>query len=273
MINGKGESGLNKIRIGIIMVTLLLLLVGCSNDKSASEGNGTSKTEKVELHISAAASLTDALDDFKKTYEKEHENVELTFMYGGSGKLATSIENGAPSDVFLSASKKDMDTLEDKDSLDASTRTDFTENVLVLIANEDSESSLTSFEEIDPASIDHFVIGEPESVPVGRYTKEVFEHLKLWEPMQEKLVLASDVRQVLTQVELGNADYGVVYSSDAFISDKVKVIAESDPSWHEPIVYPGAILKESKHPDEAQQFFDALLGDQGQETLAKYGFK
>ncbi|WP_233505376.1 molybdate ABC transporter substrate-binding protein [Sporosarcina sp. BI001-red] len=256
-----------------MMGVMLLLLAGCSKEKPASEGSGTSTVDKVELHISAAASLTDSLDDFKKTYEKEHENVELTFMYGGSGKLATSIENGAPADVFLSASKKDMDTLEGKDLLDVSTRTDFTKNVLVLIANQDSNSAINSFEDIDPATVRHFVIGEPESVPVGRYTKEVFEHLKLWQPMQDKLVLASDVRQVLTQVELGNADYGVVYSSDAFISDKVKVLAESDPSWHEPIVYPGAVLKESKHAHEAQQFLDALLDEQGQETLAKYGFK
>lgn len=256
-----------------MMAVMLLLLAGCSKEKTATEGNGTSTAEKVELHISAAASLTDALDDFKKTYEKDHDNVELKFMYGGSGKLATSIENGAPADVFLSASKKDMDALEDKELLDASSRKDFTRNALVLIANEDSDSTLSSFDDIDAAEIDHFVIGEPESVPAGRYTKEVFEHLKLWEPLQDKLVLASDVRQVLTQVELGNADYGVVYSSDAFISDKVKVLAEADPSWHEPIVYPGAVLKDSKHTDEAQQFFEALLSEQGQETLAKYGFK
>ncbi|MDW0109466.1 molybdate ABC transporter substrate-binding protein [Sporosarcina aquimarina] len=264
---------MSRLRIGILMAVLVVLLAGCSNHQKGTEGSGTDPTEKVELHISAAASLTDALDDFKKTFEKEHENIELTFMYGGSGKLATSIDNGAPADVFLSASKKDMDTLEDKGLLDAGTRTDFTKNALVLIANEDSDSAVTSFDEINPSAFDHFVIGEPDSVPAGRYTKEVLEHLKLWGPLQDKLVLASDVRQVLTQVELGNADYGVVYSSDAFISDKVKVLAESDSSWHEPIVYPGAVLKDSEHTEEAQVFFDALQGEQGQEALAKYGFK
>ncbi|MBD7909461.1 molybdate ABC transporter substrate-binding protein [Sporosarcina sp. Sa3CUA8] len=246
---------------------LMILLIGCTPAKEDSS------SEKVELHISAAASLTDALDDFKKAYEKEHENVELTFMYGGSGKLAASIENGAPADVFLSASKKDMDSLEEKNFLHVSTRENFAKNRLVMIASEDSKSTITSFEEIDPATIDHVVIGEPETVPVGRYTKEVFNHLKLWEPMQDKFVLTSDVRQVLTQVELGNADYGVVYSSDAFVSDKVKVIAESDPRWHEEIVYPGAVLKDSKHAEEAYQFFNTLIGEQGQEILAKYGFK
>lgn len=251
----------------MMVAVCVMFLVGCTN------GDGDSSAEKVELHISAAASLTDALDEFKGIYEKEHETVELTFMYGGSGKLAASIENGAPADVFLSASKEDMDNLENKDLLDVSTRQNFAENRLVLIANEESDSTITSFEEIDPEAIDHFVIGEPETVPVGRYTKEVFDHLELWEPMQDKLVLASDVRQVLTQVELGNADYGVVYSSDASISDKVKVIAESNSSWHRPIVYPGGVLKESKHADEAQRFLNALLGEQGQEILGKYGFK
>lgn len=264
---------MSRLRIGIMAAVLLVLVAGCTNVQDDAEGSGTGPAEKVELHISAAASLTDALDDFKETFEKEHKNIELTFMYGGSGKLATSIDNGAPADVFLSASMKDMDTLEDKDLVDAGTRTDFTKNGLVLIANEDSDSAIASFDEIDPANLDHFVIGEPDSVPAGRYTKEVLEHLNLWEPMQEKLVLASDVRQVLTQVELGNADYGVVYSSDAFISGKVKVLAESDPSWHEPIVYPGAVLKDSEHAKEALVFFDALQGRQGQEALAKYGFK
>lgn len=255
----------------------VFVMAGCSStDGQRKGGAGTDtsdRAEAVELNISAAASLTDALNDFKKTYEEQHDDVTLTFMYGGSGKLAISIENGAPADLFLSASKKDMDTLEGKDLIDESTRADFTKNVLVLITNEDTEDPITSFEEIDPADIDHLVIGEPESVPVGRYTKEVFEHLGLWEPMKDKLVQASDVRQVLTQVEMGNADYGIVYSSDAFISDKVKVVAEADPDWHSPIVYPGAVLADSEHPEEAQQFFDALLGREGQDVLKKYGFK
>lgn len=250
-----------------IVSIVMILLVGC-----APEEEDTS-SEKVNLHIAAAASLTDALDHFKVVYEKEHENVELTFMYGGSGKLAVSIENGAPIDVYLSASKKDMDSLEEKNLLDGSTRENFAENELVLIANKDAKSISSRFEDIDPDTVDHFVIGEPETVPVGRYTKQVFNHLKLWKPLKDKFVFASDVRQVLTQVELGNADYGVVYSSDAFVSDKVKVIDESDPSWHEPIVYPGAVLKDSEYKEEAKQFFNVLLGEQGQEILAEYGFK
>ncbi|HEX5563800.1 MAG TPA: molybdate ABC transporter substrate-binding protein, partial [Sporosarcina sp.] len=105
------------------------------------------------------------------------------------------------------------------------------------------------------------------------YAKEVLEHLNLWKPLQDKLVMGSDVRQVLTYVEMGNAEYGIVYSTDAFASDKVVVLAEASPSWHTPIVYPGAVVKDSRHHDEAQDFLDFLSGEEGKAILQKYGFK
>ena len=166
-----------------------------------------------------------------------------------------------------------MNDMEEKGLIVDESREDFTANALVLIAHKDSDSTITSFEDIDPTVIDHFAVGEPESVPVGRYTKETFENLNLWEPLQDKLVLGSDVRQVLTHVEMGNADYGVVYSSDAFISDDVKVLAEADADWHAPIVYPAAVVAESKHQEAAQAYVDYLTSDEGKEALQKFGFK
>lgn len=257
-----------KIKQLFIMVIAMVIVVGCS-------GNGVKKTDvdEVELMISAAASLTDALTDLKNTYEAEHDNVSISFNFGSSGKLATQIEQGAPSDIFLSASSKDMDKVDSLGLIDKSTRVDFTKNALVLIANNDSQMTIRSFKEIDPATISHLAVGVPESVPVGRYTKEVFEHLGLWEPLQSKLVMGSDVRQVLTHVEMGNADLGVVYSSDAFISDKVKILAESDPAWHTQIVYPGAIVKNTNHQQAAQDFLDFLISEKGQTVFEEYGFK
>ncbi|MFS0574996.1 molybdate ABC transporter substrate-binding protein [Sporosarcina sp. 179-K 3D1 HS] len=243
-------------------------LLGCSGG-----GSETSQTPKVELMVSAAASLTDALTDIKRTYESRQEGVTLTFNFGSSGKLATQIEQGAPADVFLSASEKDMDGLEAKGLIVEHSRVDFTSNSLVLISAKESTLGIPSFPEINPRSIQHLAIGEPEAVPVGWYTKEVFEHLGLWEPLQDKLVLGSDVRQVLTHVEMGNADLGVVYSSDAAISDKVKVLAEANGEWHTPIVYPGAIIRESEHQQAAQAFLDYLISDDGEELLRKCGFQ
>ncbi|WP_228548357.1 molybdate ABC transporter substrate-binding protein [Sporosarcina obsidiansis] len=264
-----------------LFVMLSVLLVGCADeepekvDSTVKNSPATDKqpAKEVELLISAAASLTDALEDMKATYEEQHEGVTLTYNFGSSGKLSTNIENGAPSDVFLSASSKDMNDMEDKGLIVEGSRADFTSNVLVLIANKESDSTITSFEEIDPSTIDYFAVGEPETVPVGRYTKEMFEHLNLWESLQDKLVRGSDVRQVLTHVEMGNADYGVVYSSDAFISNDVKVLAESNPDWHAPIVYPGAVVEASEHKEAAQQFLDYLTSDVGKEALQQFGFK
>lgn len=251
-----------------LILSVCLILSSCSN-----KGLETAQEKPVELMISAAASLSDVLMDVKDTYEQMNENVVLTFNFGSSGKLANQIDQGAPVDVFLSASSKDMDTLAEKGMIDKTTRVDFTKNVLVLISSLNSNFELNSFEQIDSAQIDHFAIGEPESVPVGRYAKQVFEHLDLWQPLQDKLVMGSDVRQVLTYVEMGNADLGVVYSSDAFISDRVKVLAEANPEWHKPILYPGAIIEDSRHKNEAQAFLDYLMSEEGKDTLQKFGFK
>jgi len=246
---------------------LLLVLAGCS------AGESEKSAEPVEIMVSAAASLTDALTDMKTSFEKEHESIIVTFNFGSSGKLVQQIEQGAPSDVFLSASSKDMNTLDEGALLVEGTRIDFAANELVLITNKDESFTMDSFEDIDPSTIAHFAVGEPESVPVGRYTKEVLESIGLWEPLQDKMVLGSDVRQVLTHVEMGNADLGVVYSSDAKISDKVKVLATANAEWHGPIVYPGAVVSDTKHPEEAKAFLAFLTGDEGKEILKKYGFK
>ncbi|WP_126427831.1 molybdate ABC transporter substrate-binding protein [Brevibacillus marinus] len=273
---------MKRISLFFSLLCLLLLLFGCSTGEQPSAGQqpsqaanaaGPAASQQVELLVSAAASLTDALQELQTSFEREHPQIRLTFNFGSSGKLAQQIEQGAPADVFLSASKKDMDKLQEKQLILSDSRVDFAQNALVLIANQANPLSLSSFAEIDPGKIGHFAMGEPASVPAGRYTKEVLEKLNLWEPLQGKIVFGSDVRQVLTYVESGNADVGVVYSSDAMVSDKVNVLAEAEPDWHEPIVYPGAIVANSPHAEEAKAFLAYLTSEQGKEILQKYGFK
>ena len=223
--------------------------------------------------ISAAASLTDVLNELKPIFEDEHPSIELTFNFGGSGKLAQMIIQGAPSDVFLSASESDMDKLEVEDMILKDTRVNFAENELALIVNKNQPAKVSSFKEISSAGVEHLAIGEPESVPVGRYTKQVLERLDLWDSLQGSLVMSSDVRQVLTHVELGNADAGIVYASDVLRSEKVMIVATADSDWHDPIMYPGAVVSDTAHPDEAKAFLAFLTGEKGQALLHKYGFK
>lgn len=266
----------------IANIILLLLLVvftqACSKEdpKASSqekERQASSPPQRVEIMISAAASLTDALNELKLSFEKEHHTIAVHFNFGSSGKLAKQIEQGAPSDVFLSASKKDMDSLGEKKLILEESRVDFAHNKLVLISPKESPMTYSSFEQIKTDEIQHIAMGEPEIVPAGRYAKQVLESIRLWEPLQGKLVLGSDVRQVLTYVESGNAEVGVVYSSDAVTSNKVKVMAFANPEWHDPIVYPGAIIAGTQHKEEAQAFLSYVSSDMGNRILEKYGFE
>ncbi|EJL41350.1 MULTISPECIES: molybdate ABC transporter substrate-binding protein [Brevibacillus] len=258
-----------------------LMLGACSTSQTAPQANEPAKTEnsqqqqapQAELMISAAASLTDALNELKTGFEAENPGTTLTFNFGSSGKLATQIAQGAPSDVFLSASKKDMDGLDEKQLIVKDTRQDFTKNSLVLIAGKDSSIAITSFEELNNPDIKHIAVGEPESVPAGRYAKETLDTLKMWESLNGRMVFGSDVRQVLTFVESKNAEVGIVYSSDAAISKDVKVLATAKPEWHKPIVYPGAVISASKHTDAAKAFLAYLTSDKGKAILQKYGFQ
>ncbi|MED0737244.1 molybdate ABC transporter substrate-binding protein [Aneurinibacillus thermoaerophilus] len=260
--------------LSLLLVLLLFVLAGCTNSGSSSKSEELSApAEKVELTISAAASLTDALKEIKAAFEKENSNTIVTYTFGSSGRLAKQIEQGAPIDAFLSASKKDMDTLQDKNLIAADTRVDFAANELVLVAPKDSSLHIDSFDKLSPEHIKQLAVGEPESVPAGRYTKETLEKIGLWNKLQDKLVLGKDVRQVLTYVESGNADVGVVYASDARISKKVKVLAIAKSEWHKPIVYPGAVTANTQHADQAKAFLKYLASKKGKEILEKYGFK
>lgn len=263
-----------KLYISIFIIPLILLLIstGCSQNNAKDGSERANTLEPTELMISAAASLTDALNEMKQVYEKEHKTVDLLFNFGGSGKLATQIEQGAPTDLFLSADQKSMDNLQKKSLVKADSRVNFTGNKIVLVAEKNNGISITSIKDIEPNTLSQIAIGEPESVPAGKYAKEALESLGKWNEVQDKLVFAKDVRQVLTYVESGNADIGFVYSSDANASDKVKVLAEADTSIHTPIVYPAAIVADSKNQTEAQQFIDFLHSDVGQSILEKYGF-
>ncbi|MBO8163428.1 MAG: molybdate ABC transporter substrate-binding protein [Brevibacillus sp.] len=263
--------------MGWLLLTVLFAVACTSAQPHAPHGDsissGASPAGQTELMISAAASLTDALQEIKKSFEERYPAITLTFTFGSSGHLARQIEQGAPSDLFLSASRREMDTLEKKHLIDKDSRVDFAGNRLVLIAAKESAWALSSFEEIQPEQLQYLAIGDPESVPVGQYAKEVLQSLMLWDALEGKLVLGADVRQVLTYVESGNVELGIVYSSDTVVSSKVNVLAAARPEWHKPILYPAAIVAESPHKREARVFLDYLTGEQGKRVLKKYGFQ
>lgn len=247
----------------ISLIAMIIFITGCS----APSNHGDSP----HLKVSAAISLTDALEEIKASYERDH-NVSLSYNLAGSGTLAQQIQQGAPVDVFISANEQWMDVLEAEEVIKPNTRVQITGNNLVLIVNKNSSLSYKSFDEITPDHVRNIAIGNPESVPAGKYTKDALTTLGLWTSLQDILVYAKDVRQVLTYVELGNADIGFVYESDAISSDNITILATSETGQHDPIVYPGAIVENTKHTDDAKAFLKYLLSKEAQEILAKHGF-
>lgn len=261
-------------RILLLLLTVTLIISGCSASPGALDKNGSGKDQapavKKELMISAAASLKNAMVEIEKVYEEKNPGINLTFNFGSSGSLQKQIEQGAPADIFLSAGKSQMDALEQKNLLLKDTRVNFLANKLVLIVGKNNKEVNTFADLVQTKQIS---IGTPESVPAGKYAKEALINMKLWDLLQPKLVLAKDVTQVLTYVESENVDAGMLYGSDAQASDKVRVVADAPTDSHSPIVYPGAVIAATQSPSEAQAFMAFIISPEAQNIFAQYGFK
>ena len=223
------------------------------------------------LLISAAASLKEVLEEIKPLYQQSKPNVNISYNFGSSGALQQQIEQGAPADIFISAAKRQVDALEQKGFLVAGTRNIIAKNKLVLVVPKNAVG-ITSFYSLKDAKVKKIAIGEPRSVPAGQYGQQVLEKLKIWSAINSKLVFANNVRQVLASVETGNADAGLVYITDAKISDKVKVVVTADEKYHSPIIYPLAVIKSSKNVDAAKEFSQFLSSNQAKAVFRKYGF-
>lgn len=231
---------------------------------------GTPK-KQVNLTISAAASLTDAMKDIQTAYAKEQKDVTLTLNFGSSGSLQQQIEQGAPVDIFMSAAAKQMDNLEAKDLIVKESRQNLLKNKMVLVASKNSKG-IEKLDDLATDKVKIIAIGDPASVPAGKYAQEVLTYYGLWDKVQSKLVLAKDVRQVLAYVEAGNAEAGFVFLTDAGISKEVKTVLIADEKSHSAIVYPVAIIKDSKNSKEAADLIRFMSSDKGQAVFEKYGF-
>ena len=247
------------------------VLVGCSTDLVKEES--LENTEKTELVIAAAASLKEVTSDMESVFEEKNKNIDLIFTYGGSGSLQQQIEQGSPTDVFISAGSKQMKALDDEGLLLDGTKIDLLTNKVVLITPKD-KTDLTSFEDLNSDKVSQIGLGEPSTVPVGQYTEEILESIGVLDSIKksDKVVYAKDVKEVLTWVETGNVDAGVVYETDAKTSNSVNIVCEASENSHNEIVYPVAIIKDSKNSEEAKKFVDFLNSGEGKTIFQGYGF-
>jgi len=248
-------------RLAIPLLAALALLGSCSRGPEGPV-------------VLAAASLQDALTEVADAWVEEgHPRPVLSFA--GSSSLARQVEAGAPADIFVSADEAWMDDLVKAGAVKGERR-DLLSNRLVLV--EPLESSM----EIDldrPENLllalphgSRIAMAEPETVPAGRYGKAALESLGLWEALKDRIAPAENVRAALVLVEAGEAPLGVVYETDALVSDRVKVAAVIPPETHPPIRYPVALVHKTPGSD-AKAFYDYLAGDEASAIFARYGFR
>lgn len=271
----------------LLALSMTAGLTGCgSTAATADTGSAATDTEKTEIVVFAAASMTETLEEIKKTYEAEHEDVTLTFNFDSSGTLKTQIEEGADCDVFISAGQKQMDQLDitadaevNTDGLDfveSDSRIDLLENKVTLVVPEDNEKGIESFDALKNAleSGDIMMAMGNSDVPVGQYTQKILEYYGLDE--QElanagKITYGSNVKEVTTQVAEGSVDCGVIYCTDAF-SEGLTIVDEATADMCGQVIYPAAVMKNSSDIDAAQEFLDYLTTDAAMEVFESVGF-
>ncbi|MFV0440589.1 MAG: molybdate ABC transporter substrate-binding protein [Lachnospirales bacterium] len=251
-----------------VIVALLMLSVfvtGCST----SQSNETAVGET--FLVAAAASMQPSLEELSLLFQEQNPDINMESTYDSSGKLQVQIEEGLEADVFISASTKQMNALDEQGLMDSDSIISLLENKIVLIVPDDSTLDISSFEDILLA--DKIAIGDPESVPAGQYGKEVLESLDIYDEAIEKASLGTNVTEVLNWVAEGSADVGIVYATDAATTDKVKVVAEApEGSLEKPVLYPIGIVGNSDNHELSEQYISFLRSEDAKSIFEQYGF-
>lgn len=255
----------------LVFITLLVLAFNLSFGMRSLDSSVAIAQSNTQLIVSAAASLTDALKELAPLYRQARSNVTIRYNFASSGALQQQIENGAPADVFIAAAAKQMDALQQKNLLVAGTRRNLLTNRLVLVVPNHA-SRVTNLRSLTDGQVKRIAIGDPRSVPAGQYAEEALTKAGLWNQLKPKYVLASNVRQVLQFVAAGNADAGLVYLTDAKTTNQVKIAQTIPSGLHSPIIYPIAVLKNSRNPTASRDFAQFLFSRTARKVFEKYGF-
>ncbi|MCP4715120.1 MAG: molybdate ABC transporter substrate-binding protein [Deltaproteobacteria bacterium] len=248
-------------RIGYIF--LITMTIACARPLHAAE-----------LLVSAAMSLKNAFEEIAPLYEGQEPSVTIRYNFGSSGTLEKQIEAGAPADIFASASQRFMNILAETKSIWPVTRRDFARNSMVLIVPRNNPAAINSFKDLGTERCRSITIGNPRSVPAGKYGAEVLKHMGIHKQVQTKLIFGEHVRQVLDYVARGELDAGIVYATDARIrSNKIEVIATAPPTSHSPVRYPIAVVNSSRQRELANKFVEFICGsNKARAVLLKHGF-
>ena len=231
----------------------------------------TATAGATDIIVSAASSLTNAFNDIGKEFEKANPGHKVLFNFAGSGALLQQIARGAPVDVFAPADQDTMDKAAAQNLILRSSRTDFARNTLVVVVPADADLTLVDLEGLRSASIKRIAIGNPETVPAGKYAKAALEASRLWDVLKDKMINTQNVRQSLDYVARGEVDAGFVYATDA-LAMRGKVTLVFNVPTKAAITYPIAVVKGNGKENLAIRFVEFLKSEAGQKILRQHGF-
>lgn len=266
------------------LVLLAVVLLACAATPIPTPTDGQPTTAPVpearELVVFAAASLTDAFGEIGTLFESQHPGTTVTFNFAGSNQLAQQIGQGAPADLFASANKTQMDVAVDSTRIVTGTQQTFVRNRLVVITPADNPGGISSLQDLTTPGLK--IVFAAEAVPVGQYSIQFLDNAaadSAFTPDYKAGVLANvvsyeeNVRAVLSKVQLGEADVGIVYSSDVSPESRDQVSQIEIPDALNIIAgYPIAPIADSANGDLAAEFIALVLGSEGQAILTNYGF-
>lgn len=224
-----------------------------------------------ELTVSAAASLSDAFREIGTAYEKENPGTQVHLNTAASGVLLQQIRNGAPVDVFASADDFTMDEAARASLIDPARRHVFARNTLVVVVPITATTAPSRLQDLTGSAVQRIAVGNPQSVPAGRYAKAALEAARLWQPLSPKLITTQNVRQALDYVGRGEVDAGFVYGSDAS-TFKQRVRTVFTVPLSQPVNYPIAPVARSRHAAQAADFVAYVRSPGAQAILRRYGF-
>jgi molybdate transport system substrate-binding protein len=224
-----------------------------------------------DIHVFAAASLSDALKEIATDYQRATGD-KLVFNLAASSTLARQIQEAAPADVFISADEEKMDALQKRGLIAEDTRRSLLSNTLVIVVDKDGTNTITTPHDLATDNFKRIALAETRTVPAGIYARSHLEKLGLWDKVSAKVIPTENVRGALVAVEAGNADAAIVYKTDALISKRVKVAHEVPAAIGPAISYPLAAVKDSKNPAGARQLIHYLASPAGLRVFEKHGF-
>lgn len=261
----------------IVMLSLLAAAVVLAVSAVVAAGCGGSQARgaaRPTLTVSAAISLKDVFTELGHDYEVAHPGIKVNFNFGASGDLEQQVAAGAPVDIFAAASTKETGELVSQGKLDSSTLIQPVTNDVVLAAPANSPAAAATFTDLAQARFGKIAIGNPDTVPAGRYARDVLTHYGIWNTVKPRLIYGESVRQVLDYVARGEVDAGIVYATDAAArASEVKVLLTAPADSHQPVAYPMAVVTGAPQAAAARQFLAWLSSAQTRPIFEKYGFR